>query len=181
MVLICLFPSEVRKEALKTQSDGLKHTQAGWEHPGTSPVCGEVLHCFLQQTLDLLQHLWITCSPLVEGFRNGSGGASGIPDGLWHLLSCLSHQLVWASNAPSDLPCRERGVSQLSPVSHTVELLDHFKHCAGFRARKRKYDSTSQWLPEASTDLKINIIFTLHAMLTRSFNEHLLQMRVMYS
>lgn len=179
MVLICLFPSGIRKEALKTQSDVVK-THSGWV--GTPRYLPCVWGSFtLSLAVDLLRHLWITCSPLVEGFRNGSRGASGVPDGLWHLLSCLSHQLVWASNAPSDLPRRERGVSQLSPVSHTVELLDHFKHCAGFLAHKRKYDSTSQWVPEASTDLKINIIFTLHAMLTRSFNEHLLQMRVMYS
>lgn len=35
-------------------------------------------------------------SPLVEGFRKESGGASRVSDGLWHLLrhdNCLSFEL----------------------------------------------------------------------------------------
>lgn len=47
----CLDLSGVRERTPKTQSGRLKYTQARWEHPGDSPVLGQVLHRLLQCTL----------------------------------------------------------------------------------------------------------------------------------
>lgn len=97
---------------------GPLNQRAQWINTG-SGICGNpaggVLHYLLQQTLDLLQHLGITWSPLLECLRNESEGNLGVSFIVYDPLQDMTAASYVTVLCEHHLP--EAGVLQLNQLS----------------------------------------------------------------